>query len=110
MNSQTLLYRLVHPAHVHAGMITSQVFRPQADSCLLTVFDETAITPGRGVALVVGLLASGDPVYRNSGRGRWRVSIPGALRPTGRHLSCGPFGDRFFGLESRAAAQNCGLS
>jgi hypothetical protein len=45
MNSQTLLYRLVHPAHVHAGMITSQVFRPQADSCLLTVFDETAITP-----------------------------------------------------------------
>ena len=45
MSPETLLYRLVHPAHVHGERFTSQVFRPPADSRLLTVFDETAISP-----------------------------------------------------------------
>ena len=45
MSSETLLLRLVHPAHVHGGNFTSQVFRPPADSRLLTVFDNTSISP-----------------------------------------------------------------
>ena len=45
MRSETLLYRLVHPAHVHGEQITSQVFRPPAATRLLTVFDATATSP-----------------------------------------------------------------
>ena len=45
MRSETLLLRLVHPAHVHAGMITSQAFRPPTQSPLLTVFDATVTSP-----------------------------------------------------------------
>ena len=45
MSPETLLLRLVHPAHVHGERLTSQVFRPPTDKGLLTVFDETAISP-----------------------------------------------------------------
>ena len=46
MNSETLLYRVVHPAHVQEGTITSQVFRPwTADGEPLSVFNGDQLTP-----------------------------------------------------------------
>lgn len=46
MNNETLLYRQVHPLFVHAGEVTSQVFRPTPkDEGKLSVYDGDLIAP-----------------------------------------------------------------
>ena len=46
MNSETLLYRVVHAAFVQEGTITSQVFRPSTtDGELVSVLNGDQITP-----------------------------------------------------------------
>ena len=46
MNSDTQLYRQVHPKFVQHDRVTSQAFRPNENDCgLLSVYDADQITP-----------------------------------------------------------------